>query len=125
MAEPANTEIKYSVDWEIVGEDKYPKLRVIASTRALQYYKDAEDFFIHDTVYPNRNLSAILDGSLDNHECPEGETICTKTGLWTIRNDMPELAEAHWFVIVNLVKLTHETGEPQQFTLDIGELKHV
>lgn len=124
MAETANTEIKYSAEWVVVGEDKYLKLRVIASTRVLQYYKDYDqEFPRQDTVYPGQNFSAVVDGRLDNHKCPKGETICTKTGLCTIRNDMPELADAHWFVIVNLVKLIHGTGEKQEFTLDIGELE--
>lgn len=83
---------------------------------------------IKDGEYLLENeIQQFVSGKYDDHDCFSNVAECTDDGtcdvttLWTLRKvpENAELAKAHWFVVVSLVKLAVETREVQEFTLKL------
>ena len=122
-------ELHYRVT-HLPKDKNYPeriRLRVIAPSVVLQYYRGASNHTIADRVKLNQRLNAILQSDGEDHLCHEHGLcfgICIRTGLWIINSDYGELEKVHWFLIVSLVKLAWETHEAQEFTLDLEDYTH-
>ena len=120
MTSTENREIKIKTELKKdVYDEDYVFITVWVPGELLRSESFGTKYVKHDTGVFQDKKERLVGGKLDDHDCTDGDDGCGVTcyvsGLYTLID--PEINKPFWFVLVNMSKLTLETGEIQGFTL--------